>query len=227
MTAIPVALALSIAAKVVPSVAPDTIVALAQLESSLDPLSLHDNTTGKRYAPESKAAAVSLATELLSKQHSVDVGIMQVNSANFAAVGLSIDDAFDMEKSMRAGGVILLEAYRRCRGEEATSATSRATALRCAASIYNTGNELRGFVNGYTARFQWAAAQIVPSVRELLVDRPAAAPGTTTQGGQPPVASASAIDKAPTPPTATGWDVFARRGGTPFVFTGEEQVNAR
>ena len=45
MTAIPVALALSIAAQVVPSVAPDTIVALAQLESSLDPLSLHDNTT--------------------------------------------------------------------------------------------------------------------------------------------------------------------------------------
>jgi type IV secretion system protein VirB1 len=214
MTAIPVALALSIAAQVVPSAAPDTIVAFAQLESNLEPLSLHDNTTGKRYAPKSKAAAVGLATELLSKHHSIDAGIMQVNSTNFATVGLSIDDAFDVEKSMRAGGVILLEAYRRCRrGEEATSDTPRATALRCAASIYNTGNELRGVESGYTARFEWAAAQIIPSVRELL--------------GQPSVTSTSAIDKAPTPPTATGWDVFARRGGTPFVFTGEEQVNAR
>ena len=73
------------------------------------------------------AAAIAVATDLIvGQRHSVDLGLMQVNSANLAALGLSIADAFDACRSVEAGGRVLSEAYQR--------------ALRGALSVYNTGD---------------------------------------------------------------------------------------
>src|SRR6185437_13415850 len=38
-------------------------------------------------------------------------------------------------------------------------------ALRCAASVYNTGREQAGILNGYQANVWRAAAQIVPAIQ--------------------------------------------------------------
>ena len=98
---------LQLAASVAPSIAPETLAAFAQAESHLEPFAIGDNDTGQSYQPATAAAAVALATSLLSQRHSLDLGIMQVNSANLARVGMTVAMAFDPGQSIRAGAVIL------------------------------------------------------------------------------------------------------------------------
>ena len=153
---------LQLAASVAPSIAPETLAAFAQAESKLEPLAIGDNDTGASYRPATTAAAVALATSLLSQQHSLDLGIMQINSANLARVGMTVAMAFDPGQSIRAGAVILADAYQRCRRN---GTIEEQAALRCAASIYNTGKERAGIVNGYQARVWRAAALLVPAIQ--------------------------------------------------------------
>src|SRR5689334_15199345 len=103
MSSIPVALALAIAMQAAPSVSPDTMVTFAQKESRLDPLAIHDNSTGRSYAPSNEREAVELASRLIRAQHSVDLGIMQINNANLARLRVSIPESFDPRISMRTG----------------------------------------------------------------------------------------------------------------------------
>jgi type IV secretion system protein VirB1 len=153
---------LQLAATYAPSVAPETLAPFAQYESHLEPNALHDNTTGETFMPSTQAAAVQLASVLLAQGHSLDLGIMQVNSANLPRVGLTVATAFDAGQSIRAGAAILAEAYQRCRRG---GAIAEQPALRCAASIYNTGREQAGIVNGYQAKVWRVAAQIVPAIQ--------------------------------------------------------------
>jgi len=189
--------ALALAHQCAANVAPETIVSIAKTESGLSPLSIHDNTTGRNYTPASLKEAIARATSLILEQHhSVDVGLMQINSTNLAISNLDIAHAFDACSSIAAGARILSDAFHH--------------ALRIALSTYNTGDEQRGIDNGYVARVEAAATSlpvIVPAV-------PAAAPPAPTASSDPPA--------------RTGWDVFARSGGTPFVFTSSgATTNAR
>src|SRR5215475_8053077 len=116
---------LSLAAQCAPAVAPDTVASVAMAESGLNPLAIHDNTTQRTIQIYNPSDAVAVATDLIvGRRHSVDLGLMQLNSTNLAAFGLSIADAFDACRSIEVGGRVLSEAYRR--------------ALRGALSIYNT-----------------------------------------------------------------------------------------
>ena len=78
-----------------PSVAPSTLASIARTESGFEPLSIHDNTTGTSGAPATRDGALQIASKLLEAGHSVDIGIMQINSANFPKVGLTLEAAFD------------------------------------------------------------------------------------------------------------------------------------
>jgi type IV secretion system protein VirB1 len=90
-----------------PSVAPSTLASIARTESDFQPYSIHDNTTGTRVAPATSDVAMQIASKLLDAGHSVDIGIMQINSANFAMLGLTLEAAFDPCKSVAAGAAIL------------------------------------------------------------------------------------------------------------------------
>ena len=141
---------LGLAAQCAPGVAPDTIAAIARAESGLEPLAIHDNTVQRTFQSADLPEAIALATGLIVAQHhSVDLGLMQVNSANLARLGLSITDAFDACRSIEAGGRVLSEAYQ--------------GALRGALSAYNTGDPQRGISNGYVSRVEHAALS-VPSI---------------------------------------------------------------
>lgn len=153
---------LQLAAAFAPSVAPETLASFAHYESRLEPNALHDNTTGETFIPGTQAAAAKLASALLAQGHSLDLGIMQVNSANLPRVGLTVAMAFDPGQSIRAGAVILAEAYQRCRHN---GSIAEQAALRCAASVYNTGKEQAGIANGYQAKVWRVAAQIVPAIQ--------------------------------------------------------------
>src|SRR3954464_10236429 len=160
-------------------VAPETVLTFAQAESGMNPLAIHDNDSRRSYAPNSISDAVPLAERLLSFGHSIDLGLLQISHRNLVRTGLTIETAFDPAESVRAGGLILVDAYQRCDG-----APDR---LRCMASIYNTGHPVRGIRNGYAARVWTAADQIVPAIKQAP-SPPPAAPTPPNPCGQPPPA---------------------------------------
>jgi type IV secretion system protein VirB1 len=78
-----------------PTVNPITLLAFAWYESRLRPFAIHDNATGQSAFPTSAAEAAGLARMRLAQGHSLDLGIMQLNSANLARTGLTVTTAFD------------------------------------------------------------------------------------------------------------------------------------
>lgn len=155
-------------------VAAETIATFAYAESRFDANAIYDNTARRGYPPMSRAAASALAAELLSKGHSIDTGIMQINSANFSRVDLNAVTAFDPALSIKAGARILADAYKTC------SDGKSADPLRCMASIYNTGRRTAGERNGYVDRIYAAADVLVPAIRKVLPEKQKITPEPTT-----------------------------------------------
>ena len=174
---LPLQEAVQLAAKHAPTVNTETLLAFAYRESRFRPFAIHDNTTGQSIFPASVAEAADLARARLAQGHNLDLGIMQVNTSNLARTGLTVTTAFDPGRSMRAGASILVAAYQRClRGNEHADRTEQQAALRCAASIYNTGREQAGILNGYQSGVWRAAEQIVPAIQFRAAGNPPSPP---------------------------------------------------
>ena len=123
---LPLAVLTQLAVACAPQVAPQTLAAVAQTESQLDPLAIGDNTAHRSYRPRDKAEAVELARQLMAEGHDLDLGLMQINQGNLGWLGVALEDAFEPCASLWAGATML-------------------TAL----SRYNTGSPGGGFANGY------------------------------------------------------------------------------
>jgi Transglycosylase SLT domain len=89
MTTLTVAAALALAAQCAPGLDPAMLVGIARHESGLDTAAVHVNASGSR-----------------------DVGLLQINSTNFAWLGLTAETALDPCVSMRAGAAVI-QAYSR------------------------------------------------------------------------------------------------------------------
>ena len=131
---LPLATVLALAATCAPVVAPETIAKIAQTESRLDPLAIHDNSTGQSYAPASRDEAVGIAAKLISAGHSVDNGLMQITSGNLEWLSLSLEDAFDPCASIRAGAEVLTSLSR-----YNTGSSSSAVGMRYAVRVLSQG----------------------------------------------------------------------------------------
>jgi type IV secretion system protein VirB1 len=183
-----------LALRCAPSVAPSTLASIARTESGFEPLSIHDNTTGTSGVPATRDIAIQIALKLLGAGHSVDIGIMQINSANFARLGLTLEAAFDPCKSVAAGAAVLAGGYTGGDTHE-----GQQSALRVALSEYNTGDTQRGFTNGYVHKVELAARGIVPALDVGVAP-------TAPVVSQPPRA---AVPAAPIDPNAPpSWDVW-------------------
>jgi type IV secretion system protein VirB1 len=118
--------ALALALQCAPAIDPHMIVAIGQHESGLEPLTVHDNTTGQSLHGE---VVIIAAAQLIAAGHSVDLGLMQINSRNLDLLRLPLRDAFTA-----------------CRSIEA------AARLLALFSRYNTGSPTMGVSNGYAPR---------------------------------------------------------------------------
>lgn len=144
-----------IATSCAPGDSPQTLSAIASVESGFNTLIINDNNTATQYKPVSVDEAVNIASGLIGKGHSVDLGVMQINSKNLPALRLSVEDAFDACHSIRAGAKILRDNYQ--------------MALKTAFSRYNTGDEKKGFANGYVSKILTAAK--VPDINGMSEKR--------------------------------------------------------
>jgi type IV secretion system protein VirB1 len=170
VTALSPAAVLALAAQWGSPVAPGAILAQARVESSLDPLAIHDDTTGRNYRPSTEGAAMRIALRLEAAGHDIDVGIMQINCRNFGWLHLSLASAFDPVQSIRAAATVLVSYSR-----------------------YNTGG-LGGLSNGYVQKVLSVGRY---SGFTPFEDRPiplVAASGNAVAAGDVPAASSDDLE---------------------------------
>ncbi len=150
-----------LAEKCAPSVAADTLKALVKTESGFNPFAIGVVGDSVRQ-PQSLQEAVFTVTKLVAAEKSFSVGLAQINSANFAALGLTAEQLFDPCTNLKAAAVILGKCY------EKGALKDEARALADALSCYYSGNEKTGYEHGYVDRvIANAPPPSVPSIRLL------------------------------------------------------------
>lgn len=118
-----------------PTVSPDTLAAIMQVESGRHRWAINDNSTGKAYFPASEPAALSLVNTLLARGHKLAIGSMQIHSQWLGKLGLTPATLLDPCANVRVASLILQDNYRVC-GLKGYQDTSR---LDCALTAYWSG----------------------------------------------------------------------------------------
>lgn len=140
-----------------PGIATEAVVPLVLTESGGDPLQINVNK-GPRVRAGSVAEGAAIVRRYMMAGYTVDVGLAQINSDNFASLGVTVEQAFEPCTNLGLAASVLQQGYslasRHYAGLDAISATY---------SLYNTGSMTRGFRNGYVARV-WSAAVNIGSV---------------------------------------------------------------
>lgn len=200
---LPISLALATACA--PQVAPETLLAIVQVESGFDPLAIGVNGAPRlKTRPRSADDAAAKARALIRAGRSIDLGLAQLNSRNLAALGVTLDQAFDPCQNLAAAGRLLQANYAAALAEQPAGQD----ALRAALSRYNTGDFARGLRNGYVAKVAAAVPALAPA--------PLTPPQTLASPPEP---------EAPAP----AWDVFARApasGGLLIRLAGPGSISA-
>lgn len=207
---------LVLAEQCAPNVAPQTMAAIVQVESTFNPYAIGVVGGVLQRQPTAKDEAVATAEALEANGWNFSIGIAQVNRYNLPKYELNYEDAFDPCENMRVGSLILEDCYTRALprfdGDEQQ-------ALQAAFSCYYSGNFTRGFQPdkaGQPSYVQKVLAQadvtpqaipVVPSInnREARPQRVRAAQPT------PAV-------KAPSPPADTS-PVLLQRADAPAKAT--------
>lgn len=188
--AISLAAAFSLTAQCAPTIAPETLLSVVQVESRFEPLAIGVNGAPRiTVAPTSVDDAVAKARALIAAGRSIDLGLAQINSRNLAWLGLTVEDAFEPCRNLAAAARVLRGGY----DANQASILGEQQALRVALSRYNTGDAARGFDNGYVAKVVSASARIVPAIQST--------PRTPEDAAEPP-------------PPRPAWDVFGQTDGS-------------
>ncbi len=138
---------LALASQCAPTVAPETVLAIIQTESSGAPFALNVNGARQPARQSNAADAAATARRYVAAGYSVDLGLGQINSRNMRWLGLTWETVFDPCTNVAALGRVLTTNY-----NSVIAGRDPQSALRVALSMYNTGSQTRGFRNGYVAR---------------------------------------------------------------------------
>ena len=200
---------LALASQCAPSVAPETVLAIIQTESSGEPFALNVNG-GKQPARQSNAAdAAATARRYVTAGYSVDLGLGQINSRNMRWLGLTWDTVFDPCTNVAALARVLTTNY-----NSVKAGRDPQTALRVALSMYNTGSQTRGFRNGYVAKVVGNAgvANAVPlysdQIPAVTLATPASGDWRVNLAAENSGLATSILQARPAPPPK--WNVFER-----------------
>lgn len=132
---------LALAQECAPTVAPQTMAAVVNVESSYNPYAI--GVVGGRLArqPQNHEEAVATAKQLETDGWNFSLGVAQVNRHNLPKYQITYAQAFDACTSLRVGSKILEECY--VRASKLTPDPQ--AALHAAISCYYSGNFTRGF----------------------------------------------------------------------------------
>jgi type IV secretion system protein VirB1 len=151
----------SLAGRCAPGAPADTLLAIAKTESALyaNAISINRPNAAARRAGYSAGQLVlgkqpqdrKEATYWLSwfgiHRYTVSIGLMQVNSEMAPRFHLKPEQLLEPCTNLRVGAAILISVYI----ESARELGEGFSALDVALSLYNSGNSITGFRNGYVA----------------------------------------------------------------------------
>lgn len=150
---------LSLANTCAPGIAPETLAAIVQTESRMNPIAINVNGVGGgTIRVRTKAEAIAKARDLMRAGRSFDAGIAQINNRNWEWLGVNVETVFDPCQNIKAQAN-LLTSYSR----------------------YNTGSPTRGLQ--YAARVQ--ANRSVVRQQTNVRSVPARVVRTTCPGAPP------------------------------------------
>ena len=132
---------LALAQECAPTVAPQTMAAIARVESNYNPYAI--GVVGGQLArqPSNRHEAIATAKALAADNWNFSMGVAQVNRYNLPRYKISYEQAFDACINLRIGSKILEDCFVRAskRRPDAQGA------LQAAISCYYSGNFTRGF----------------------------------------------------------------------------------
>lgn len=188
---------LALAQECAPTVAPQTMAAIVNVESGKNPYAI--GVVGGRLErqPTNQPEAVATAKALAENGWNFSVGVAQVNRYNLPKYAISLEQAFDACTNIRVGSKILEDCYVRA----AKTTPDTQAALQAAFSCYYSGNFTRGFQPDVAGKPSYVekvlanadiAAQAIPVVPNIQsngqkpkADRAASAPVTVTKQAAP------------------------------------------
>ena len=132
------------------TVHPDTLQAVARVESKFNPFVIGVVGGALKKQPETLGEAVAAANKLHREGRNFSMGLMQINKKNLAHFGLNYETVFHPCKNVATGAAILQECFKRAGG--ATQAH-----LQKAFSCYYSGN----FGTGFKADFKGQPPYVV------------------------------------------------------------------
>ncbi len=198
---------LALASQCAPSVAPETVLAIIQTESSGEQFALNVNGGKQPVRQTSAADAAATARRYVAAGYSVDLGLGQINSRNMRWLGLTWETVFDPCTNVAALARVLTTNY-----NSVKAGRDPQTALRVALSMYNTGSQTRGFRNGYVAKVErnagayQLAAPSAPLIHAVAEPAPVDQRTFLTAENAVPEPLPVQVRQAPPP----RWNVFER-----------------
>ena len=132
------------------TVHPDTLQAVARVESKFNPFVIGVVGGALKKQPETLGEAVAAANKLHREGRNFSMGLMQINKKNLAHFGLNYETVFHPCKNVATGAAILQECFKRAGG------TTQAH-LQKAFSCYYSGN----FGTGFKADFKGQPPYVV------------------------------------------------------------------
>jgi type IV secretion system protein VirB1 len=132
---------LALAEKCAPTVAPQTMAAVVNVESTYNPFAI--GVVGGRLVrqPKNSGEAIATARQLETDGWNFSLGVAQVNRYNLPKFQINYEQAFDACTNLRVGSKILEECYLRA----LKIVPEPQAALQAALSCYYSGNFKRGF----------------------------------------------------------------------------------
>jgi type IV secretion system protein VirB1 len=201
-----------------PDVAPQTLAAVAHVESSFNPYAIGVVNGHLVRQPRNAKEAIATAYELEREGFNFSMGLVQVNRFNLAKYGERYETIFDPCRNLKAGASILRDCYQRARltfGDEQA-------ALRASFSCYYSGNYTTGFRAGYVRKVVLAANNLPGAIPVV----PDAAPEPSPSSPAPPNAQSQPLPS----PAVPRWRVSGNSGGTAgrgMAYEGEDEAPAQ
>jgi len=158
---------MELARECAPQIHPMTVGYLVAGESNNNPFAINVNRGAQLVRqPRNRDEAQATIYWLDRRGANYDVGLGQVNSANFQKLGVTGESLLDPCTNLRASQAVLSGCY----ATAAKTVGQGQFALLRAMSCYNTGSQRRGFDNGYVGRFvSIARAYPVPALSGAVV----------------------------------------------------------
>ncbi len=172
----------SLAQQCAPHVAPTTLLAMATVESSLNPNAIGVVNGRLERQPQNLLEAISTVAALRQRGTRFSAGLIQIYVQNWPAYRLNQESVFDPCENLRAAAGILTDCYKRA----SHKSDAPQLALRDALSCYYSNNFVTGYSHGYVQKVVAAALAAPPSAQKALQKETPGQPLSTQPRETPP-----------------------------------------